>query len=293
MGLRLKSFGAFFCLRFFAAFFAFTLFLTDTSLGAPLLRQGAEGHDVHVLQENLKRLGYEVELTDVFDDATYQAVSAFQRNEGIAASGTVDRETWRSLKARVAEINKPQPSASTPPQGKKPEPKTEKPAAPPIAPEKPSSEPVPEKTSSEKETPFPKAEKVPENTPFLPKGKADAIIKTAKKYIGTRYVFGGTTPKGFDCSGFVQYVFKKNGFTIPRTADEQYKLGKRIKKRGELSPGDLVFFSTYEKGASHCGVYLGKNQFIHVSSSKGVRIDSLDDSYWKPRWYGGKHIVKN
>ena len=112
------------------------------------------------------------------------------------------------------------------------------------------------------------------------------------KYIGTKYVFGGTTPKGFDCSGFVQYVFKQNGFSIPRTADEQYKLGKRIKKRAELEPGDLVFFTTYEKGASHCGIYLGKNQFIHVSSSKGVRTDSLDDSYWKPRWYGGKHIVK-
>ena len=292
MGLRRKTFGTLFFLRFFAAFFAFTLFLTGTSLSAPLLRQGAEGHDVHVLQENLKRLGYEVELTDVFDDATYQAVSAFQRDEGIAVSGTVNRETWRSLKARVAEIKKTQPSVSVPPQEKTPEPKTEKPAATPTTPKKPSSEPAPEKTSSEKEAPIPKAEKVPESAPFLPKGKADAIIKTAKKYIGTRYVFGGTTPKGFDCSGFVQYVFKQNGFAIPRTADEQYKLGQRIKKRAELEPGDLVFFSTYEKGASHCGVYLGKNQFIHVSSSKGVRIDSLDDSYWKPRWYGGKHIVK-
>lgn len=288
MIIREKSFGAHSCLRFFAAFFAFTLLLTGTSLAAPLLRRGAEGHDVHILQDNLKRLGYEVDLTDVFDDATYQAVSAFQRDEGIAASGTVDRETWRSLKARVAEIKKPQPEASAPPQEKTPKPNTEKPTTP----KKPASEPVSEKTSSEKESAVPKAEKVPESTPFLPKGKADAIIKTAKKYIGTRYVFGGTTPKGFDCSGFVQYIFKQNGFSIPRTADEQYKLGKSIKKRSELAPGDLVFFSTYEKGASHCGVYLGKNQFIHVSSSKGVRIDSLDDSYWKPRWYGGKHIVK-
>ena len=148
-------------------------------------------------------------------------------------------------------------------------------------------------TSETKETKAPpKAEKVPEQAPFLPKNKVDAVIKTAKKHIGTKYIFGGTTPKGFDCSGFVQYVFKQNGFSLPRTADEQYKLGKRVKKRAELEPGDLVFFTTYEKGASHCGIYLGKNQFIHVSSSKGVRIDSLDDTYWKPRWYGGKHIVK-
>lgn len=292
MDIRRRSFGAFACLRFFATFFALTLLLTGTSLAAPLLRQGAEGHDVHILQENLKRLGYEVELTDVFDDATYQAVSAFQQKEGITASGTVDRETWRTLKNRVAEINKAQPSTSPTPQEKTPEQKTEKPTTPPTSPKEPSPELAPEKPSSEKDAPSPKAEKVPESAPFLPKNKADAIIKTAKKYIGTRYVFGGTTPKGFDCSGFVQYVFKQNGFAVPRTADEQYKLGQRVKKRVELEPGDLVFFSTYEKGASHCGIYLGKNQFIHVSSSKGVRIDSLDDSYWKPRWYGGKHIVK-
>lgn len=292
MDIRSKSLRALSFLRFFAAFFALTLLLTGTSLAAPLLRRGAEGHDVHILQENLKRLGYEVELTDVFDDATYQAVSTFQRDEGITVSGTVDRETWRLLKSRVANTNKPQPTASPPSQEKTPEQKTEKPTTPPTSPKKSSSESAPEKPASEKEAPVPKGEKVPESAPFLPKGKADAIIKTAKKYIGTRYVFGGTTPKGFDCSGFVQYVFKQNGFAIPRTADEQYKLGKRIKKRAELDPGDLVFFSTYEKGASHCGIYLGKNQFIHVSSSKGVRIDSLDDSYWKPRWYGGKHIVK-
>lgn len=292
MDIRSKSLRALSFLRFFAAFFALTLLLTGTSLAAPLLRQGAEGHDVHILQENLKRLGYEVELTDVFDDATYQAVSAFQQKEGITASGTVDRETWRTLKNRVAEINKPQPSTSPTPQKKTSEPTAEKPATPPTSPKKPSSESAPEKPSSEKEAASPKAEKVPESAPFLPKSKTDAIIKTAKKYIGTRYVFGGTTPKGFDCSGFVQYVFKQNGFAVPRTADEQYKLGQRVKKRAELEPGDLVFFSTYEKGASHCGIYLGKNQFIHVSSSKGVRIDSLDDSYWKPRWYGGKHIVK-
>ena len=118
------------------------------------------------------------------------------------------------------------------------------------------------------------------------------IISDSMQYLGVPYVFGGTTPKGFDCSGFVQFVFRRHGFAIPRAADEQYRLGVRVKKRQELEPGDLVFFSTYEKGASHCGIYLGDDQFIHVSSRRGVRVDSLDDEYWKPRWYGGKHIVK-
>ncbi|MBO4852897.1 MAG: C40 family peptidase [Schwartzia sp.] len=280
--------------------FAFTLFLSGAVLAAPLLKLGSEGHDVRILQENLSRLGYDVELSEIFDDATQRAVLEFQRAEGLTASGAVDRETWRALKTRAA--SKPSAAGKTE-QPEKETPSTQsapdaKPAAktPPANPtgKTPTAKPS-DKTPTAKpsdKTPEPATEKVPESAPFLPKKKVDSVIKTAKKYTGTRYVFGGTTPKGFDCSGFVQYVFKQNGFAIPRTADEQYKLGKRIKKRAELEPGDLVFFSTYEKGASHCGIYLGKNQFIHVSSSKGVRVDSLDDSYWKPRWYGGKHIVK-
>ena len=238
---------------------ALALLLSGEALAAPMLQQGSEGHDVLILQQRLKSLGYEVEADGVFGYSTYRAVIAFQRDEKLTISGKVDRGTWRALKKRTSE-NKPAATA-------KPEERT-------------------------KDEPAPAAVKAPESAPFLPKKKVDAIIKTAKKYLGTKYVFGGTTPKGFDCSGFVQYVFKQNGFTLPRAADEQYKLGQRVKKPAELEPGDLVFFSTYEKGASHCGIYLGKNQFIHVSSSKGVRVDSLDDSYWKPRWYGGKHIVK-
>ncbi|MBQ7516224.1 MAG: C40 family peptidase [Schwartzia sp.] len=121
---------------------------------------------------------------------------------------------------------------------------------------------------------------------------APKIIATGRKYTGVPYSFGGTTPKGFDCSGFVQFVFRQHGYAIPRMADEQYHLGKKVKKRKELVPGDLVFFSTYEPGASHCGIYLGQNKFLHVSSRRGVRVDNLDDEYWKPRWYGGRHIVK-
>ena len=146
--------------------------------------------------------------------------------------------------------------------------------------------------SAKEEDSLPDAEKAPEKEPFLPRKEVGKLIATAKKYMGTPYRFGGTTPKGVDCSGFVQFVFRRNGFAIPRAADEQYRLGVRVKKRQELEPGDLVFFSTYEKGASHCGIYLGDDQFIHVSSRRGVRVDSLDDEYWKPRWYGGKHIVK-
>lgn len=280
------------------------VFACGTTLAAPLLKQGAEGHDVSVLQKNLKTLGYELEVTGVFDETTYRAVVAFQHDEKLQATGTVDRETWRTLRLR-AEKGAKAPTRDAQARGARdPAPKEEN-TPPVMSPPKKTvpeaSAPGTEKVSrtrgkkdaeTTKKESAPPAVSAPESAAFLPKAKAEAIIGTAKKYKGTHYRFGGTTPKGFDCSGFLQYVFKQHGFSIPRTADEQYKLGKRVKKRAELVPGDLVFFSTYEPGASHCGIYLGHDQFIHVSSSRGVRIDSLDDEYWKPRWYGGKHIVK-
>jgi len=116
------------------------------------------------------------------------------------------------------------------------------------------------------------------------------IITTSRKYLGVPYKFGGTTPKGFDCSGYLQYIFNENGMQIPRTADEQYKIGTSI-TQNQLQSGDLVFFTTYEKGASHCGLYLGDGKFIHASSSKGIHIDELNNFYWKPRYIGAKRII--
>ena len=281
---------------FFAAVFA--LVWAGTAVAAPLLTLGARGHDVRIVQEALQKAGYAIEgVTGVFDEATEEAVRAFQRDQRLTESGAVDRETWHALRRRpVTASAEPAPEQTAP--AAEPSAKAEPPAPPsdraePTAKTK-ESKPAKEKEKKpeKKEPSPPAAKKVPEREAFLPREEAARLIATAKKYMGTPYRFGGTTPKGFDCSGFVQFVFHRHGFAIPRAADEQYYLGKKIKNRQELEPGDLVFFTTYEKGASHCGIYLGKNQFIHVSSRRGVRVDSLDDEYWKPRWYGGKHIVK-
>ena len=117
------------------------------------------------------------------------------------------------------------------------------------------------------------------------------IVSNAKKYLGTPYVWGGTTPNGFDCSGFTQYVMKAVGVSIPRTTTEQYKVGTYVAKSA-LQPGDLVFLqNTYRSGISHVGIYIGGGKMIHASSSKGVVTSDLSGSYYVQHYYGARRIV--
>ncbi|MRX72269.1 NlpC/P60 family protein [Bacillus lacus] len=121
--------------------------------------------------------------------------------------------------------------------------------------------------------------------------KVDKFVTESKKHVKTPYKYGGTTPKGFDCSGFVGYSYKKSvGSALPRTASDMYKKGKTVSK-SQLKKGDLVFFSTNRKGVSHVGIYVGNNQFIHASSSKGVTVDKMSNSYWKTKYVGAKRTI--
>ena len=119
---------------------------------------------------------------------------------------------------------------------------------------------------------------------------ARRVVAESMKYIGVPYVFGGTTPYGFDCSGYVQYVFANAGVYLSRTADSQYEEGYPV-STDELRAGDLVFFSTYTYGASHVGIYLGDGEFINASSSRGVSIASLFDGYWGSCYIGARRVL--
>ncbi|MCM3130905.1 MULTISPECIES: C40 family peptidase [unclassified Paenibacillus] len=117
--------------------------------------------------------------------------------------------------------------------------------------------------------------------------KMDKVIDSAK---GTEYKYGGTTLNGFDCSGFTMYVFDKLGIDLPHQSGSQYKMGKSV-SRSEMRPGDLVFFNTSGKGVSHVGIFVGEGKFAHASSSKGVIISKLDESYYEKRYIGAKRIM--
>lgn len=116
------------------------------------------------------------------------------------------------------------------------------------------------------------------------------IIQTGLRLTGVPYVFGGTSPSGFDCSGFVRYVFASAGISLPRTADAQFDAGNPV-SISKLQPGDLVFYTTYADGASHNGIYIGDGKFVHASSSRGVTVDRMDSSYWSARYYGARRIL--
>jgi cell wall-associated NlpC family hydrolase len=119
---------------------------------------------------------------------------------------------------------------------------------------------------------------------------ASNLTRNAMRFLGVPYAFGGTSGYGFDCSGFTQHVFAMMGVRLPRMADEQYYAGKSFV--GQPRRGDLVFFHTYASGVSHVGISLGDGKFIHASSSHGVMVSSLHDSYWGPRYLGAKRVVE-
>ena len=123
---------------------------------------------------------------------------------------------------------------------------------------------------------------------------AAQVVETALSFLGYPYVYGGSTPKGFDCSGFTSYIYKQYGYSLNRTCSGQLDNGTPV-AMSELQPGDLVIFKKYASSAgraSHVGIYIGGGEFIHASTSKvGVIISKLSDAYYTPGFVGGRRIV--
>lgn len=118
-----------------------------------------------------------------------------------------------------------------------------------------------------------------------------SVTSTALELRGTPYRNGGADPSGFDCSGFVQYVFAQHGVIVPRQVIDQFRTGKDVTP-AQLQPGDLVFFTTVAPGASHVGIALGGDEFVHAPSSTGeVRVEHMNAAYWSTRFVGARRVL--
>lgn len=117
----------------------------------------------------------------------------------------------------------------------------------------------------------------------------DKIVASAKQFLGVKYVWGGTSSQGIDCSGLTYTVYKVNNIQLPRNSTPQYEISRKI-QRSQLRPGDLVFFQTIAKGPSHVGIFIGGNEFIHAGL-EGVVIATLDEPYFAKRYYGSGVIL--
>ena len=125
-------------------------------------------------------------------------------------------------------------------------------------------------------------------------GSRSEIVEQALSLINIPYRYGGSTPAGFDCSGLVRYVVKAvTGRELPRRTEDMSRVGRAI-QRSELLPGDLVYFNTFSSAYSHVAIYLGDGRFLHAPARGGrVRIEGLDDRYWKTRYDGARRLIED
>lgn len=129
--------------------------------------------------------------------------------------------------------------------------------------------------------------------------KTEQIVNFSYKYIGTPYRYGGTTPRGFDCSGFVQFVYNQYNYKLPRSTSDQSNVGEKIKDPKKMRQGDLVFYkgsNKRKKNAGHVGIIVsadgkGNFRFIHASSSRGIVISSSTETYYKDRYLYGRRVI--
>ncbi|WP_297022129.1 C40 family peptidase [uncultured Dialister sp.] len=218
---------------------------------------GSKGPEVRTIQKRLNVYGFKVKADGNYNWATSKAVKQFQKRRHLAVDGIVGPMTYKALTGK-AMVRPAAPARSSSYHGD-------------------SSLGI-----DDSRVEWHKAGPMSDTV--------RAITAEAQKYVGVPYVFGGTTPRGFDCSGFIQYVFNRKGIMLPRGADEQYLSGRKVSINA-LEPGDLVFFQTYDQGVSHSGLYLGDGYFISATSSRGVAVATMKNGYWHDRYIGANRVL--
>ncbi|WP_245934738.1 C40 family peptidase [Paranoxybacillus vitaminiphilus] len=274
---------------------------------SPVLKLGTRGKEVSQLQLHLKTLGYfqYPTITDYYGSATSDAVRKFQKENGLKVTGIADSITLAKIRQAIEQKEKSQAAApkrdvylaigSIGEQVKQVQMKLKQLGYFTY----PTITGYYGSVTAEAVKQFQKSVQLPatgtvdsQTYELLMDKEANKtfdvmdLIADAAELLGIPYVWGGETPEtGFDCSGFLVYVFKKQGISLPRTVATIWNAGKPV---NAPSVGDIVFFETYQPGASHAGIYIGNNQFIHSGGTNGVSISRLDSPYWSQRYLGAK-----
>lgn len=244
-----------------------------------VLKKGMRGDEVYALQADLYQLGYmRVKPTGYYGDITRAAVLKFQTDYGLLRDGIAGKQTKGKLdslmgrdaasaEAAISSVSDVAALSASEGTAENDQGTTG------------STDPDTSGTSG-------KASRGG--------SRADDIIGYAKKYMGVKYVWGGSTPKGFDCSGFVKYVYNHFGITLNRNSAAQAKNGTKVKK-ADLQPGDLVFFDTNGglNGINHVGIYIGGGKMIHSSSYYGgVVITDISSGFYAKCYMTARRVLK-
>jgi peptidoglycan DL-endopeptidase LytE len=279
----------------------------ENNTASSVLKLGAKGAEVSQLQLQLKALGYFTypTITDYYGTITSDAVKKFQKQYGLAVTGTADSVTLAKIREAVEQKEKSQASqpketiyltiGSMGEQVKQVQTKLKQLGyfTYPNITGYYGSITADAVKQFQKSVQLSATGVVDSQTYERLMGKEPAkpfdvmhLIADAAELLGTPYVWGGAAPEtGFDCSGFLVYLFNKQGVSLPRTVAMIWNVGTPVESP---SVGDIVFFETYQPGASHAGIYIGNNQFIHSGSTNGVSISRLDNPYWSQRYLGAK-----
>jgi len=281
--------------------------------GDKVLKKGMTHQDVRVLQEKLSYLGYFEgnEFTNYFGDKTLAALKAFQKDTGLEPDGIAGPNTFKYIEIKIQQQKLIDEGFETLKEGDNGERVKD-------IEEKLKNlelfDGEPDETfdtdTANAVIKFQAIEGIPQTGEVdqatmiklhTAAGKKTAdrasesrrlvnskVVEYAKQFLGKPYKWGASSGNAFDCSGFVLYVMKKFNVNLDRTASGQFNNGTKV-ERSDLQPGDLVFFTTYKKGPSHVGVYIGDDKFIHASSTqKKVVITDMNSSYYKKRYLGAR-----
>ena len=252
---------------------------------------GDKGSEVSMLQRRLTQAGFKVDDDGVYGQSTANAVKMFQRKRHLDQDGVVGSMTYKELTGRTMPKIK-SGIAADPVQGNTGKVITQKNSCSRKALKTSDTDGKNQKKTGKKTD---AGNKLSWNNSAsrdkAPSAKEQKIMNEAKKYLGVPYRFGGMDTSGFDCSGFIRYIFGRHGIDLPHSSDAQYSSYGRFVSIDSLEPGDLVFFTTYNEGVSHSGIYVGNGNFISATTSNGIAVANMKSGYWFDHYVGAKRVL--